>query len=183
MLKHIQKRATRKLGTRSLEFLKTLPKNGKVVEVGVQQGDYAWDILRVNNPSELWLVDNWRPWGMGHNELRQRTFYTHVKSRFAPFYNVHILRLNSAAAAATFPDRYFDWVYIDASHDYENVNRDLQTWWPKVKPGGHMAGHDYTPRHKDIVRAVKENFGNNIRFVTNDNHPSFAVQKQGKKVG
>ena len=33
--------------------------------------------------------------------------------------------------------------YIDARHDYCGCSEDIQNWWPKVKPGGIMAGHDY----------------------------------------
>ena len=29
-------------------------------------------------------------------------------------------------------------------HDYKGVMEDLIHWWPKLKPGGMMAGHDYT---------------------------------------
>lgn len=28
-------------------------------------------------------------------------------------------------------------------HDYCGVLEDIATWWPKIKPGGLMAGHDF----------------------------------------
>ena len=56
---------------------------------------------------------------------------------------VHLVQDFSAAAATRFPDSYFDWIYIDAMHDYENVIADLNAWWPKRRPGGFFTGDDY----------------------------------------
>ena len=32
---------------------------------------------------------------------------------------------------------------VDAVHDYQGALIDMCDWWPKLKPGGVMAGHDY----------------------------------------
>jgi hypothetical protein len=34
-------------------------------------------------------------------------------------------------------------VYIDGLHDYGSVKQDIAAWWPKVKVGGFIGGHDY----------------------------------------
>jgi predicted O-methyltransferase YrrM len=51
--------------------------------------------------------------------------------------------MTSEEAAEAFEARSLDFVYIDAQHHYEAVKRDIALWWPKVKPGGILAGHDY----------------------------------------
>ena len=43
-----------------------------------------------------------------------------------------------------FPDESIDFLFIDADHSYEAVKKDLELWYPKVKHGGVISGHDYT---------------------------------------
>jgi hypothetical protein len=40
-------------------------------------------------------------------------------------------------------DSSLDFVYIDARHDRASVLEDLAAWYPKVRAGGIIAGHDY----------------------------------------
>jgi hypothetical protein len=35
------------------------------------------------------------------------------------------------------------FVYLDARHDYASVMADLNAWYPTIRPGGVLAGHDY----------------------------------------
>jgi predicted O-methyltransferase YrrM len=55
----------------------------------------------------------------------------------------------------SFADGSLDMVYIDACHRYDDVLSDLERWWPKVKPGGILAGHDvfFLP-HPDVTAAL-----------------------------
>lgn len=53
------------------------------------------------------------------------------------------LATDSQLAAKLFPDNSVDFVYIDAEHSRDALLRDIRIWWPKVKPGGIMGGHDY----------------------------------------
>jgi predicted O-methyltransferase YrrM len=68
-------------------------------------------------------------------------------------------KARSEEAATTFADGTFDFVYIDAAHDYESVKRDIDAWLPKVKPGGALAGDDYHPTWKGVMDAVNEKLG------------------------
>lgn len=35
-----------------------------------------------------------------------------------------------------------DLVFIDADHRYEEAKQDIEMWWPHVRPGGILCGHD-----------------------------------------
>lgn len=42
-----------------------------------------------------------------------------------------------------FSDGSLDFVYIDSAHNYRDVTDTFDRWWPKLRPGGIIAGHDY----------------------------------------
>jgi|LakMenEpi03Aug12_release.lakeMendotaPanAssembly.Ray.scaffolds.fasta_scaffold1086252_2 predicted O-methyltransferase YrrM len=69
---------------------------------------------------------------------------------------VYPIRQDSSKVADIFPDSYFSFIFIDAGHSYDQVTKDLKQWFPKLKPGGIFAGHDY---YADVSRAVKDYFG------------------------
>ena len=39
-----------------------------------------------------------------------------------------------------FEDGYFDFIYVDARHDFKGVWEDLVAYWPKLRAGGIFAG-------------------------------------------
>lgn len=43
----------------------------------------------------------------------------------------------------SFNQPLFDFIYLDARHDYDGIREDLEAWWPLLKPGGLFAGHDF----------------------------------------
>jgi predicted O-methyltransferase YrrM len=61
---------------------------------------------------------------------------------------------------AGFPDGFFDWVYLDSSHDYDGTRRELALLTVKVRPGGLILGDDWhdDPAHVHAggTRAIRE---------------------------
>lgn len=49
-----------------------------------------------------------------------------------------------------------DFVFIDGNHTYPFVREDIANYWPKVKSGGFLCGHDYGHGHEGVTRAVDE---------------------------
>lgn len=72
-----------------------------------------------------------------------------------------IVHADSQAAADSVKDGNLQFVFVDADHTYEGVRADIKAWWPKVRPGGILCGHDYGhPRDRrgvfGVSRAVDE---------------------------
>ncbi|CAK0840158.1 unnamed protein product [Prorocentrum cordatum] len=49
-----------------------------------------------------------------------------------------------------------DLVFIDGDHRYESVARDMEAWWPALREGGALAGHDFVLTFPGVVRAATE---------------------------
>ena len=75
------------------------------------------------------------------------------------------VRLPSSVAVQLYEDRSLDLVFIDASHEYQDVRADVLAWRPKIKPGGILAGHDYNPMFPGVIQAVDEIFGGQVDRV------------------
>jgi hypothetical protein len=142
------------------------------VEVGVFNGDYS-KMLCENNPSlHLYSVDSWRideyPEGFleqshprtykGITSAEQKYYdeaFVTATNKLKPF-NCTILKKTSMQALADFPDNSLDFVYLDAGHDWYNFTLDLHFWKNKVRPGGILAGHDYSGFKKHKMIHVKQ---------------------------
>lgn len=137
-------------------------------ELGVLRGDTFLHLLRTCPDLAMIGVDLWMPMPEKDGQEGGRSYLAHdlegylqrLKDRIAPYGGrAALLRLSTVEAALRFPDRHFDFVFIDADHTYEGVSADIDAWRPKVRPGGMLLGHDYN--HRDfpgVVRAVDERF-------------------------
>jgi hypothetical protein len=79
-----------------------------------------------------------------------------------------VLRGDSSEIAKTVDNEFLDLVFIDASHAYSDVRKDLESWYPKVRTGGIIAGHDYYSRWPGVVKAVDEFFKDQELFFLPD---------------
>lgn len=124
--------------------------SGTFVEVGSWKGRSAAfmgvEIINSGKPIKLICVDTWRG-SLEHkndNEVINDTLYNTFLSNIAPVVSVLTpLRKTSLEASLEFEDNSLEFVFLDASHEYEDILADLEAWYPKVKPGGIFAGHDY----------------------------------------
>ena len=168
------------------ELLKYLPKNGYVAEVGVAFGNYSTIINKVCTPKELHLIDLWDP-----SNKRYADGFAEVNSKFEQEIKnnqVIIKQGYSWDIIETYPDHYFDFVYLDSSHDFDSVNKELAAVTNKIKKNGFICGHDYSRwagsgvYRWGVVEAVN-NFcrKNNWELIYITNEPnrllSYAIKK------
>jgi hypothetical protein len=78
--------------------------------------------------------------------------FDQLSSRFPNSIIKHVARLEEAVK--TIPPESLDFVYCDALHTYEATLSAIQLWWPTVRPGAFMGGHDYNSDQQGVVRAV-----------------------------
>lgn len=71
---------------------------------------------------------------------------------------VSMIEATSVQASRQIADGSIDFVFIDADHEHSAVKADIAAWWPKVKPGGILAGHDFSDEFPGVKQAVREHF-------------------------
>ena len=121
--------------------------NGKGAEIGTFKGEFAKEILQ-NWSGTLYMIDVWRPLGEEYldssNHAVHSTAYSETMGTISGYEDRGIMiRATSEVAADMFERESLDFVYIDANHAYDFVVEDIKLWYPKVKSGGYLCGHDY----------------------------------------
>jgi hypothetical protein len=143
------------------------------VEIGVAEGKNAENIFKILNITHLYLID---PYEVYYENGRLETQYsdreTVMKATLKPFWDrITFLKLKSQDAVNMIPQVNF--VYIDGSHDYDAVKRDIQLYVSKVKPGGFIGGHDISA--SGVAKAVQEFTDDNHLFLINS-PPDWYIQ-------
>lgn len=132
-----------------LRLLRQFPGPITGAEVGVFEGHSSEVLLRELPNLRLWMVDPWKSFsGAAEISKLDQTAFDVVRRRalwWTEFASDRrfILPEPSVSAAARFGDGALDFAFIDANHIYECVRADLNAWWPKVRNGGLLTGHDY----------------------------------------
>lgn len=199
---------------RRLDFLnhiEKLPSFKTAIEVGVQKGILAKKSLDIwKSCTEYNLVDLWGK-EEGYNEpgtdtaadkdanLRQARGRM---KRWVEMGKVKFFVMRSTDAAKHLANNHFDFIYLDARHDYCAVKEDIEHYWPKLRPGGILGGHDYIDAqyaidklgaaedwskcedgsvHPEAVRGAVDEFreqnGDLQIYTSNEDFPSWYVQK------
>jgi hypothetical protein len=121
---------------------------GKGVEIGVFKGEFSKQVLSAWNGT-LYLIDPWRELDPGSyndasNHANHADAYEQAMNNIRGFeHRAIMIRALSHEVADLFADESLDYVYIDGNHAYDYVKLDLEKWYPKLKKGGILAGHDY----------------------------------------
>lgn len=148
--------------------VKKFPTNSHFVEIGSFLGKSSSymgvEIMNSHKNIKFDCIDHWvgstehndgTDWGFDFDvDKLYETFLENIKP-VKSFINP--IRKPSLEAVLDYDDNSVDFIYIDASHDYDNVLADLRAWYPKLKSNGIIAGHDFP--HPPVCLAVKDFFG------------------------
>lgn len=145
------------------------PSGSKFLEIGGWFGRsscYLAERIKASGKEiQLYTIDVWNHPGhewMGHRETIARrggSMLSAFRSYMQEAGVSHIvtpIQGNSHQQHENYAEDTFDFIYIDGDHTFDGVKLDITLWWPKLKPGGIMAGHDYYEfgQYMDAGRAV-----------------------------
>ena len=122
------------------EFWKVVPAGGKMVEIGVFDCDFCENNLKgfdskfsESNQPMYYAVDV----GQTPRLTKRIEEWSDLRKNF------QFIMQKSEEAVQSFEDGSLDAIYIDACHQFDCVQNDIQMWRPKLKPGGLISGHDF----------------------------------------
>ena len=137
--------------------------NAEIVEVGSWLGKsaafMAVEISNSNKNIKFHCVDTWN--GSEEHSDNQLVINDQLYNKFLENIDpvkkyINPIRKSSVEAAKDFADNSLDFIFIDAGHSYDDVKADIKAWYPKLKAGGYIGGHDYSSAWPGVAQAVQE---------------------------
>ena len=137
--------------------LAELATNRDVLELGSFKGMSAF--CMAITAKSLMCCDTFAANSAGQEQMESVQTLDDFRAATARFLNVSYRIYSSETAADCLTDDY-DLIFLDAMHTYEDVLADITRWWPRIRPGGVLALHDYGHSHfPGVELAADEIFG------------------------
>ena len=162
-------------------FQKKHPRYRKALEIGSYMGEAARMMMSSGIFDELTIIDPWagpeeasekfsETWDNVLYRCGENLIEWRDHKNDSGINKINVLRGYSTDVYQQFMDNDFDFIYIDASHKYEDVKADIQLYSRKLRHHGIMAGNDYDVNmggHEGVKKAVDEFFGEDkvTRFI------------------
>ena len=142
------------------EAVKLAPDGGVMVEIGSWRGkSLAFLVVESLNSGKSHRIVAVDPWSDGlsgddsSDVMTADEVFEDFKRNLNPVADDYeYIRGTSLEAVNQFEDQSLDFVFVDGSHAYRDVLDDLKAWYPKIRDGGTLAGHDY--HWPEVRRAV-----------------------------
>lgn len=140
---------------------KKLFKNKKIVacEIGTFEGKHAYQMLKHLNVERIYLVDpyeEYEDYKKDNSCEKVNIAKKKALNLLKPFGKKIVwIKKYSNDAIKDIPEA-LDFLYIDGNHYSPYINRDLENYYPLVKEGGIISGHDYVEEWRDVIDAVNQ---------------------------
>lgn len=162
---------------------KELPNNCRIVEAGIADGAsavyLAEAILNLGKTIDrFYWMDNF-----SYGKFDQiKTVYTHIIKAGLGDY-IEILSHDSSKKSAVFNGNSLDFVFLDSSHQYKETVKEIKIWYPLLKDGCILSGHDYnSEENPGVKQAVDQLLPHTIKRETiddkiNDHYQEFEPEQ------
>jgi len=142
--------------------------NSHFVEVGSWKGmSSVYMAVEIINSKKNIKFDCIDLWGTDPGKIyadKKDLYNTFIKN-IEPVKNIiNPVISNSWEGASLYEDNSLDFVWLDAGHEYQDIKKDIASWYPKVKNGGTLAGHDFTTA-PGVSQAVGEYFNKDFKQI------------------
>jgi predicted O-methyltransferase YrrM len=128
----------------------------KIIEIGTAYGGNAAFILSETEIESLTCIDPYKfyPAMPGFScQEEYDTLFQFAQARLSFWPHAEILRLTSKEAFPILEPA--DLIFLDGSHEYDDVKWECENYNKLVKPGGVLSGHDYNI-FEGVNKAVDE---------------------------
>jgi hypothetical protein len=150
-----------KYRTQFPELLEHLRLKGDAVEVGCAECRNAKVLISHPAITKLYMIDAWRQLDQsgdgGYEESWHSNNWKECHERVEPWKEKAVfLKGMSHTMIKEIPDDSLIFSYIDGDHSFGGCLSDLLNIYPKVKPGGVIALHDYENLSYGVNKAVRK---------------------------
>lgn len=137
-------------------------KNPRAAEIGVSDGPTSEHLLKNVPNIHLLMVDLWtartpdriKKMKLMMDKARKKTDFAKTQRK--------LIKADSLVAAAAQKNESLHLVFVDACHRTPYVVADCVAWWPKLKSGGILCGHD---TKREGIRSAYKHFVNLLNDV------------------
>lgn len=157
----------------------------KILEIGCWAGQSTSILAQYakEKGGQVWVIDTFK--GSEETGLEDIASKNNILSVF--YHNMqklnllHLINLRigkSQEVAHSYPNLFFDFIFIDGDHRYQGIKADLDLYCPKLQSGGLICGHDYEGggydpayiyedfainKHHGVIKAVNDKFGKEVK--------------------
>ena len=138
------------------------------IEIGVAGGEHSLSLFKTLDIKRLYCIDPYelydgyevgiREFGVDRASLSDSEI--NARNILTPYLDRIVWLKYLSDQAFQYINEPVDFVYIDGNHSEFWVNEDIKNYYPLVKSGGVIGGHDFfngfAKHHSGLVKAITE---------------------------